>query len=53
MSNGILVFAEHRDGVLNRTSFEAIAAAQSLAAATSQKVNAVLLGSGIEALRLR
>ncbi len=30
MSNGILVFIEHRNGVLNKTSLEAIAAAQSL-----------------------
>jgi electron transfer flavoprotein alpha subunit len=46
MSNGILVFAEHRDGVLNKTSFEAIAAAQSLGGELGQPVTAVLLGSG-------
>jgi electron transfer flavoprotein alpha subunit len=45
MSNGILVFAEHRAGVLNKTSFEAIAAAQSLGAELGQAVTAVLLGS--------
>ncbi len=50
MSNGILVFAEHRDGVLNKTSFEAIAAAQSLAAELGQGVTAVLVGSGAEGL---
>lgn len=50
MSNGILVFAEHRDGVLNKTSFEAIAAAQSLAAELGQAVTAVLVGSGAEGL---
>ena len=50
MSNGILVFAEHRDGVLNKTSFEAIAAAQSLAAELGQTVTAVLVGSGAEGL---
>ncbi|HWT03413.1 MAG TPA: electron transfer flavoprotein subunit alpha/FixB family protein [Pyrinomonadaceae bacterium] len=50
MSNGILVFAEHRDGVLNKTSFEAIAAAQSLAAELGQAVTAVLAGSGAEGL---
>ncbi|MDX6712289.1 MAG: electron transfer flavoprotein alpha subunit [Blastocatellia bacterium] len=50
MSNGILVFAEHRDGVLNKTSLEAIAAAQSLAGATGQTVNAVLLGSSLDGL---
>ncbi len=42
MSNGILVFAEHRDGVLNKTSFEAIAAAQALGAELGQNVTAVL-----------
>ena len=41
----ILVFIEHRDGVLNKTSFEAIAAAQSLGAELHQDVSAVLLGS--------
>jgi electron transfer flavoprotein alpha subunit len=46
MSNGILVFAEHRDGALNKTSFEAIAAAQSLGAQLQQTVTAVVLGSG-------
>jgi electron transfer flavoprotein alpha subunit len=50
MSNGILVFAEHRDGALNKTSFEAIAAAQSLAAELGQNVTAVLVGSGAEGL---
>jgi electron transfer flavoprotein alpha subunit len=46
MSNGILVFAEHRAGVLNKTSFEAIAAAQSLGAELGQALTAVVLGSG-------
>jgi electron transfer flavoprotein alpha subunit len=46
MSNGILVFAEHRDGALNKTSFEAIAAAQSLGSQLQQTVAAVILGSG-------
>jgi electron transfer flavoprotein alpha subunit len=50
MSNGILVFAEHRDGTLNKTSFEAVAAAQSLAAELGQSVTAVLVGSGAEGL---
>ena len=45
MSNGILVFAEHRAGALNKTSFEAIAAAQSLGSQLGQSVTAVLLGS--------
>jgi electron transfer flavoprotein alpha subunit len=46
MSNGILVFIEHRDGALNKTSFEAIAAAQSLGSQLQQTVAAVILGSG-------
>ena len=50
MSQGILVFIEHRDGVVNKTSFEAIAAAQSLASQLQQPVTAVVLGSGIDAL---
>lgn len=50
MSNGILVFAEHRDGALNKTSFEAIAAAQSLASQLQQTVTAVVLGSGASKL---
>ena len=45
MANGILVFIEHRDGVLNKTSLEAIAAAQKLGTDTGQKVSAVVLGS--------
>src|SRR5215211_3044474 len=45
MSNGILVFAEHRAGALNKTSFEAIAAAQSLGAELQQSVMAVVVGS--------
>jgi electron transfer flavoprotein alpha subunit len=50
MSQGILVFVEHRDGVVNKTSFEAIAAAQSLGSQLGQTVSAVVLGSGIDAL---
>ena len=50
MSNGILVFAEHRDGALNKTSFEAIAAAQSLGSQLQQAVTAVVLGSGVNIL---
>ena len=45
MSQGILVFIEHRDGAINKTSFEAIAAAQSLGSDLGQTVSAVLLGS--------
>ena len=37
MSQGILVFIEHRAGVLNKTSLEAIAAAQDLATQLQQR----------------
>src|SRR5882724_2796333 len=47
MSEGILVFIEHRNGALNKTSLEAIAAAQSLG---QQPVSAVLLGSDVSSL---
>jgi len=50
MSNGILVFIEHKAGALNKTSLEAIAAAQKLGADVGQSVSAVLLGSGVPAL---
>ena len=46
MSNGVLVFAEQREGVLNKTSFEAIAAGQALSRELGQEVSAVVLGSG-------
>lgn len=45
MSNGILVFIEHRQGAINKTSFEAVAAAQQLGAATGQEVSAVVFGA--------
>ncbi len=41
----ILVFIEHKAGVLNKTSLEAIAAAQKLGADVGQNVSAVVLGS--------
>ncbi|MDQ6654067.1 MAG: electron transfer flavoprotein subunit alpha/FixB family protein [Acidobacteriota bacterium] len=50
MSRGILVFIEHRNGVLNKTSLEAIVAAQSLASSLHQTISAVLLGSDVKAL---
>src|SRR4030095_4513887 len=50
MANGILVFVEHRNGVLNKTSLEAIAAAQSLGSQLQQGVSAVLLGTDVAAL---
>ena len=50
MSQGILVFVEHRDGVLNKTSLEAIAASQSLGSQLQQPISAVLLGADVAAL---
>lgn len=47
MSNGILVFAEQREGVLSKISFEAIAAGQQLGRDLGQTVLAVVLGSGV------
>src|SRR3954463_6792630 len=41
----ILVFIEHKAGTLNKTSLEAIAAAQKLATDTGAKASAVVLGS--------
>ena len=43
MSNGILVFIEHKSGTLNKTSLEAIAAGQKLGGETGQGVTAVVL----------
>lgn len=45
MSNGILVFVEHRSGTLNKTSLEAIAAAQKLAGDVGLKVSAAVPGA--------
>jgi electron transfer flavoprotein alpha subunit len=47
MSKGILLFIEQRDGVLNRTSFESMVAAQGIASATGEKLAAVVLGKSI------
>ena len=47
MSEGILLFIEQRDGVLNRTSYEAMVAAQGIAPATGDKISAVVFGRGI------
>jgi electron transfer flavoprotein alpha subunit len=41
----ILVFIEHKSGALNKTSLEAIAAAQKLGADTGAKASAVVLGA--------
>ncbi len=45
MADTILVFIEHKAGALNKTSLEAIAAAQKLAADTGAKASAVVLGA--------
>lgn len=50
MSEGILVLIEHRDGALNKTSLEAMAAAQSLGTKLQQPISAVLLGSDVSGL---
>ncbi|MFN2492943.1 MAG: electron transfer flavoprotein subunit alpha/FixB family protein [Pyrinomonadaceae bacterium] len=50
MSNGLLVFIEHRNGALNRTSLEAITAAQSLSSSLNQPITAVILGSDVSAI---
>jgi electron transfer flavoprotein alpha subunit len=47
MSNGILVFIEHKGGVANRSSLEAIAAAQALGSELQQPVSAVVLGADV------
>src|SRR5688500_9502319 len=50
MSNGILVFIENKGGTANRSSFEAIAAAQKFGSQLQQPVNAVVLGADVAAL---
>ena len=50
MSNGILVFIENKGGTANRSSFEAIAAAQAFGSQLQQPVSAVVLGSDVAGL---
>jgi electron transfer flavoprotein alpha subunit len=45
MPNGILIFAEQRDGVFGKTTFEAIAAGQQLGTTLNQTVSAVVLST--------
>jgi electron transfer flavoprotein alpha subunit len=45
MSNGILAFIEHKTGTINKSSIEAIAAAQTLGGQIGQPVTVVVLGS--------
>jgi electron transfer flavoprotein alpha subunit len=47
MAETILVVVEQREGKLNRVSFETVAAAQSIAAATGWQVEAAVAGSGV------
>ena len=46
----VLVFIEHKAGTLNKTSLEAIVAAQQLCGGSGAKPSAVILGSGASAL---
>ncbi len=48
MANGILVFIEQRDGKLNRSSWEALAAGQQMGLEIGQKVWAIVLGQNVE-----
>jgi len=50
MGNGILVFIENKGGTANRSSFEAIAAAQSFGSQLQQPVSAVVLGADVSGL---
>jgi len=50
MGSSILIIAEHREGKLNRATWEAIAAGQRLAAQVNGTVSAACLGWGIRAL---
>src|SRR5579872_1334891 len=50
MANHILVFAEHQDGKLTRSTWEALAAGQHLAQGTGTAIVAVLLGNNLAAL---
>ena len=45
MSNGVLVFIEHRNGAVNKSSLEAIADAQKLGGELGQSVTAVVLAN--------
>jgi electron transfer flavoprotein alpha subunit len=50
MANNVWIVLQQRDGKLSRMSFEALAAGQKLAAALGTGAEAVLLGSGVDAL---
>jgi electron transfer flavoprotein alpha subunit len=48
MANGVWVVLQHREGQFPRISWEAVAAAQKLAAELGGKAEAVLLGAGLD-----
>lgn len=50
MSNGILVFAEQREGKLNRVTYESVVAGQRLAGELNQSLNVVIVGSETSAI---
>lgn len=47
MGDGILLFVEQRDGVMGKTSLEALVACQAMAGELGEKISAVVLGSGV------
>lgn len=49
MSKNVYVFAEQRDGVIQKVAYELIGKAKELAADLNQEVVAVVLGDGIQA----
>ena len=50
MADTILVIAEQQQGILNRVSFETVAAAQAISKDTGWPVEIAVLGNGIEAI---
>jgi electron transfer flavoprotein alpha subunit len=50
MENNVLVIAEQRDGVLKKVAFEMLGVGSELAAALGGRVEAALLGSGLDGL---
>ena len=49
MSKNVYVFAEQRDGVIQKVAYELIGKAKELATDLEQEVVAVVLGDGIQA----
>lgn len=50
MSQGILIFAEQRDGILPKITLELVSEGRRLADKSGSEVGAVLIGSGVEGL---